>query len=191
MNRRRALIGAGTEENNHLLFSLENQSVSEGDYFSSRTAIFAAGVTSTTLLDITTLSDPTSSSSSARLYKLLASWDSPANRWAFMLGKSTQYVNDQRFNWMGTQTILTGSKTAAGRHRICLKHQADSNTITVSYKYNNESIITMQSTITFISTTSSIVAGAANGQGLPPGTINQFSIYDEIISDDDINSFFT
>lgn len=186
-------MGAGTEENNHLLYSLANYSVSEGDHFSTGVAPWTAGLSTTILMDITTLSNPSANDNPARVYKLLACWDSSANRWALSFGKTSQYVSDQRFNWMGTQTTLTGSKTAAGRHRICVTHQANSNTITISYKYNNESIKTMQSTVTFVSTTTNMAAGlgGSGGGSLPAGTINQFRIYDEIISDDDINSFFT
>lgn len=190
MSRRRALMSTGAPPIIPI-YSLYNHTVVAGDRITTGKAIFQSGKTATVLFDFDMTSNPTTGY--GRVWILMIVWHSGLNANALAIQKATASTGQMSCYYMGTTAnAMTNSSTSAGRYRIAVLHEADSNTITVYYKKDNGTLYTYTFTNTYSATTSGLNFGrVANGDNsLPPGTINKAEIYDVTLDSETIIAFF-
>ena len=192
MQRRREMMKiASAPVDNHLKFSVTNQTVSIGDRIATGVYPLASDYNLTILFDLDMTSNPTSGNS--RLWKFIRVWDDTSNTEGIKIGKR-QASNTQITVWWMSSSYegINGSSTTAGRYRVAVTHEAGSNTLNVSYKKGNGNRINKSYTGTFYaSPTNELFFGQAenNDNSLPPGTLTA-KVYDIVLSSAEIDAFF-
>lgn len=187
MRRRRGLIGY-----NKPVYSLYNKSISTGDEIDTGMHPWSDGGELYILLDYTTDVAPTSGTASTR--KLLLSYNSTNSNWGLIIGKKSSSDTTLSCWWncaWNSQTAMGNSSVAAGRHRIVVKHQKNSNDLTVYYKYNNGTMRTYQYTSAYADSPINTlhIGGNDDFMHLPAGTITKMEIYNKAITDGYITKF--
>ena len=189
MRRRRALMGA--KEKITPIYSLYNHAVTAGNRITTGKAIFAEDVSTTVLFDFDMTSNPTTGY--GRVWILMIVWHSGINANALSIQKTAAAAVTLSGYYMSSNaTSLTSSKTSAGRHRISVTHEANSNTIYVKYKYGTGTTYSYTITGTYSATTGKLNFGRVeNGDNsLPSGTINKAEVYDVVLDSATIDAFF-
>lgn len=173
------------------IYCLENRSVSVGDRIITDLYPFQPDFSTTILLDITTTANPTSNGSS--IWKLINVHNTEKGRPILRIGKTSKWITDQRMFWCSwTVFTLTGSKSAPGRHKYAVTHNANTKDLYVGYRYNNEARLEFQLIETFTpSSEDSLSFGYTGEETLPPGTIHSARVYDKVLSQNELNEFFS
>jgi hypothetical protein len=190
LRRRRALMGA---QKSRPLYELKNQTVTRGQQYSSLVAPFAKDKACTILFDFTNTENPTSTP--ADRWKPIMCYDAGASLYALMIGKASS-TSSNFIAWFfipssGDAVAVYPSSPTAGRHRIAITHNANSNSATLKYKEDNGSVVTVNLSSTYQDSNAILnFGGAANGgHSLPAGTINLAQVWDRILTADEINTF--
>ena len=187
-SRRRTLLKMASAEPpppSDLLYSLYNQAVSAGDYFSTGVQAFAADVSVTILLDFTLTSRPTSGN--AANYRLIY------NGTPFQWGTRNTTATDLYYYWFNTAGYINAGVTTTdgARYRICVTHSANSGTVYVKTKKNTGTLQSKSKSATFSASATTLSFGNPNStNGLPNGTINSAKVYNRVLTSDEINAFF-
>lgn len=185
--RRRGLMKK-TEEVNHLLYSLYNYT--SRSQINTQTPVLSSDRSATVAVDITTTSNPTSSSAVSRTWKICTAWaNNTRNLDLGKNGRSNSYLTVWFF---GTSSQITESTAAAGRKRFVLTHEANSNTLTVYSKMGTGTVQTQTVTATYQALSTPIyVSGDTGGANqLPEGTLTSFEVFDNIWTEAQRTSFF-
>lgn len=191
MRRREMILQSGTPEG-PLLYSLENRTVVDGEVIDTGVAPLRAGKNMTILFDMTITRNPTNT---AQAYQyVLFRIESYAR---FGVYKPSQWNVGIRARFCGSaDNDGTGkiASSAAGRKRIVVTHEANSDHIVAIGKNGDD-----PSTTKTISRASAGWTPSSNetlhfgwtgtGYGLPPGTITKAEVYNTILSQEEINAF--
>ena len=178
--------------NKGLVYSLYNHSVSLGDKIVTGVHPWTNGGELYILLDYTTTEAPTSGTSASR--KFIIAYNSTNSNWGLIIGKKGFTDTNLSCWWncaWNDSTQMSNSSVAVGRHRIVVKHQKNSNNLTVYYKYNNGTLKTYQYTSTYADSSINTLTIGGNDEYmyLPSGTITQLEIYNKEITDSYISNF--
>lgn len=188
--RRREMILTAGEPVGPLLYSLENRTVVDGEVIDTGVAPLRAGENMTILFDMTVTKNPTSKEESCYYFLLFVN-----SRTYFSVRKPGQWNNQIRtvaFNTSDDDNNCQIMTTAAGRKRIVITHEANTNQVTAIGKQNagTATVKTVIGRDAFSPTTETLKIGApGTRQGLPPGTINLAQVYNTILSQEEIDAF--
>ena len=176
--------------NGSVLFEMVNKNIEEGFYVSTGIKLFENNIPFSLILDYTKNSNPTTGN--ARFSNLFCCWSSSLNKWILCVNKESATAGFYRSSMYGNPKSLSGTKPTSGRNRMIITHEANSNKITIYYKYNNGNLLTFEHTYTFTSDSSKMALGASpsTGQGMPAGTITLARILGEVLNENAINNFF-
>ena len=96
--------------------------------------------------------------------------------------------------WQTGNTSLTGfnRQSTNTRIRIAYSHEANSGKAKISYKINNNAVQSATQTATFVSCSSTLKFGGISSTPSENwvGTLNRCTLYDVVLSNDEIDSFF-
>ena len=191
MRRREMILQSGTPEG-PLLYSLENRTVVDGEIIDTGVAPLRAGENMTILFDMTITRNPTNT---AQAYQYVLFRIESSTR--FGVYKPSQWNSNILARFCGsTDNDGTGkiASSAAGRKRIVVTHEANSDHIVAIGKNGDDSsttkTISMASTSWTPSSNETLHFGwTGTGTGLPPGTINLAQVYNTILSQEEIDAF--
>lgn len=180
----------------HVLYLVENQSVSAGDMFKSGVNYLAANFAGTILLDYTISSLPTSGNGST--IGAIAIWSNVLNNWGIRIGKATASSSAINGRWMGLNNEAMGfdSFAANTRHRFAVLHEANSPTITVYHKKGTGTIKTWSKTASeftpIVTNADGVLFGSQeNGaSSLCAGTVSKAEVCYGILPQSELNAFF-
>ena len=185
--RRRMMV----QEENHLVYSLYNQAVVAGTQINTGLKPMATGIDFTLLFDFDLTQNVTSGY--GRLWKLIQIWNQTNNVAALRIGKKSSASSMFTCWWMGTEQGIQNSYTSAGRQRISVTHQSESDTVNISYKKDNGTRRNSTYTATYLNSPGNWIYFGGTGNtdnALTPGTITKAEVYDIILPAADINAFF-
>lgn len=176
-----------------ILYSIENVAVATGDLISTDVNFLKADFNGTLLLDYSITSLPTSGNGSTLC--IIGSWSSALNDWAIRIGKASGSNTALNGRWMGASNESMGFDALAAntRHKFAITHEANSATIVVRHKKGTGTIKTWTKTASSFTATSTntLLGSQANGaSSLCAGTVNSCTIYDRILSQEELNAFF-
>ena len=191
LNRRRSLLGYGKR----LLYQLRNQSMSAGSHVDTGIPVLKAGLSVTIALDYTIITNPGGGTALGALYKLMQMSTSRE----ICIGKYNGGDSKLNLWWYPTSnsnyTQLSNTTTNAGRKRIIITHEQNSNTITVYTKMDDSAVQTFTKSSTYVPINQLLSLGYSSDEGrttsLPEGTLNDISIYNYIWSQDQITEFMS
>ncbi len=190
MSRRRGLMATA----NRPLFELTNTTVTRGQSFSSGVSPFKSNEPCTILIDFTNTENPTTTP--ADRWKLLRCYDEALNKYPVMAGKATAttaYFTAWFYKAANDPAeMVIGANPEPHRHRLLFVHDANSNSATIMYKADNETISTIILSSTYSNSDAILTFGgpANGGHSLPAGTINLAQVWDRVLSTEEINAFF-
>lgn len=97
--------------------------------------------------------------------------------------------------WQTGNTNLTGfnRKSTNTRIRLAYRHTKNSGEAVIAYKLNDNSVVNANQTASFVSNTATLKIGGASVSTTSDnwvGTINQCTVYDTVLSDEEISAFF-
>ena len=170
--------------------------VASGDSISTGIRPFAADQAVTILFDYTANTNPTGSSSKGSIQKLLQMGSTRE----LCIGKYNRQDATLSLWWLPSSnanyTGISNMPSAPGRKRFAITHEANSNDILLKMRVDDGAPFSITSTKTFVPTDAILSAGyysdpppEVNTAGLPAGTINNFTIYDAVLSETEIEAF--
>lgn len=177
-----------------ILYSIENVAVATGDQISTGVNFLKADFNGTFLLDYSITSLPTSGNGST--IGIIGEYSQELNNWAIRIGKASGSNTALNGRWMGSSNESMGfdALSANTRHRFAITHEANSPTIVVRHKKGTGTIKTWTKTAGSFTATSENTIGLGaqiNGaSSLCAGTVNSCTIYDRILSQEELNTFF-
>lgn len=181
----------------HLLFSIENRTVTAGQRIETGVYPLKADFNLTILFDMTLSANPTQSGAVASVWKLIRVYNDGISGEGIKIGKRSASNQNAQIWWMTTASTGAGVSNiridGAYRNRIAVTHEAGSDTLKVSWRKGTETRRDYTVTNTFVaSSTNQLYFGqGTNGtSSLPPGTIKSAKVYDRILTAEEINAFF-
>lgn len=198
LTRRREMILAGGSPApvGPLIYQLENRVVTDSEIIDTGVAPFAPGVSCTILFDMNITTNPTNTAQAYRyVLAYVAAPNAPGTvKHAFKFIKPSQWNGNIRAEFFsdGGTNIL---KSAAGRKRIAITHEANASSISVWARNGTDAAFSCTASPfygqTAVATSSVMTLGAdyEAGRGLPPGTINLVEVYNVILPRTDIDAF--
>lgn len=180
------------------IYQIQNMAVVSGDAISTGVAILAQDLAVTILLDFTASVNPTGSGVKGSIGKLLQMGTTRE----LCIGKYSRHDETLSLWWLPSSntdyTSISGVPSAAGRKRFVIVHPANSDEILLKAKAEGGTLFSMTKTKPFAATDAILSAGyysdpppEVNTAGLPAGTINKLAIYDTVLSEAEINAFFS
>lgn len=190
MERRHALMRQ-KEMVNHLLYSLDNYSVTAGERINTDVYPFADDISCTILLDYT-FTNVTTNNAPGLFINVMNVWNTTLGATSFTIARDSNRYSPYNCKWQGVSTAMN-SAPAGGRNRFAVTHEAGSDVVKVSFKSNTSTRRNYSYTQTFTPapTNPLFFGGTANGTGsLAEGTITSAKVYDKVLSAAEINAFF-
>lgn len=191
LRRRRAAMSQ-KKQHNPLIYSLYNEAVAAGTRINTQICPWKSGESMTILLDFNMTTNPTSGY--GRVWRLIQLWHAGINNNLISIGKKNASASIQTCYYMGVENGMSGSSTSVGRHRYCITHEADSDTLNIQYRKDTGTKRSYSFTQTFSEAPGNYLyfGGATNGDNsLPPGTITKAEVYDVVLDSTAINAFFS
>lgn len=181
LRRRRAIIGA--RKRILPIYSIYNQSVTAGNRIATGQTLWKTDKDFSMLYDFTVSENP-SSGNGSRYY--LIYWQG-----VLSIRKYTATSTYFTAQYYSTSYNMTGTSPSTGRQRLAITHKANSDTVYVYYKKDDENVLTFDYAATFEEKASAInLGGESNGAlSLPSGTIAKVEIYDAVLGSSEINAF--
>ena len=173
------------------VYSLENHATTRGERI--LTSIFPM----TNDFDMTILFDmdlTNVTSGNASKYRLIFINSSTSGTYSFSVGKGAA-TDTALATWFFQNNGVTRSSisSSSGRHIIAVRHSAASNKLYLSYKSGNNARVDLTLSGTFFASPDKPIGfggGSNNAYSLPAGTIHSARIYDQILTDAQVDDFF-
>jgi hypothetical protein len=138
-------------------------------------------------MDVVTTTNP--SSGDASQYRLIRIIDATGSSYALAVYKNHNTDTTLSFRFMSAISYDIGSSTP-GRHRFVITHTQGSNSATIKYRKDDGTAQTVTLESAFVPSTRNLVLGQSSGVNmLPAGTLNDFIIYDHIMSAHAVDAF--
>ena len=144
MDRRRALMGKSGDEEK-ILYSLENSTVSEGTCLNTQVKLFDKKQSFTILVNFQNTTNPSTSGATASAWMLVGCYDTPNSRWSFAVYKVAYNKSNMKLCAMEQKsagTSISGSNPSVGTHRYALTYDHTTQVITVKNRKGTGTIYT-------------------------------------------------
>lgn len=169
----------------HVLYSLENRSF-DTEQIDTGIKLLETDHDWTIAFDANITTNPTSGNGSA--YRMVVTINHDGSGYALTAGKGTSSASNFAFGFMGPYITLGSPST--GRQRFVLTHAKNSGVVNVKYRKDTGNAVTDSVSGTFTATSYNLKFGhGTTTNALPKGTINKAIVYDNVITDAEINAF--